>query len=134
MIRTSAEDAPAPLKVAAGVVLVEAIVLLGYALSLLAKIDSRHPQVAITTSIAFAIFATGLTWCAWSVTHGNSWARSPIVLAQLIQLMVAWSFHGSPTTPIAIGLAVAALLALAGVFHPASVEYLAEEYVADDGD
>jgi hypothetical protein len=132
MIRTPAEAPPAPLKVAAGVAFVEAIVLLGYALSLLGKIDSRHPQVAITTSIAFAIFATGLTWCAWSVTHRNSWARSPIVLAQLIQLMVAWSFHGSPTTPIAIALATAALIALAGLLHPASVDYLADEYAAED--
>jgi hypothetical protein len=125
------EDAPAPLKVAAGVVLVEAIVLLGYSLSLLGKIDSRHPQVAITTSIAFAIFAVGLTWCAWSVTQGRSWARSPIVLAQLIQLMVGWSFHASPTTAIAIALALAALITLAGIFHPASLDYLTEEYAGD---
>jgi hypothetical protein len=132
MTSKPAEDAPAPLKVAAGLVLVEAIVLLGYAISLLARIDSRHPQVAITTAIAFAIFASGLTWCAWSVTRGRSWARSPIVLAQLIQLMVGWSFHASPTTPIAIALGLTALIVLFGVFHPTSLDYLTEEYAAED--
>ena len=48
------------------------------------------------------------------------------VLAQLIQLGLAWSFRGDPTTLVAVGLAVVAVLVLAGIFHPASLEALSE--------
>ena len=56
-----------------------------------------------------------------------SWARGPAVLAQLIQLGLAWSFRGDPTTLVAIALAVVALVALAGIFHPASTHALTDE-------
>jgi hypothetical protein len=134
MIRSPAQAAPAPLTVAAGLVLVEAIVLLGYALSLLGNIDSRHPQVAITTAIAFVLFAVGLIWCVWAVTQGRSWARSPIILSQLIQLGVAWSFRGGATTLLAIGLALGAVIVLAGMLHPASIDYLSDEYLPDENE
>ena len=40
------------------------------------------------------------------------------MLAQLIQLGVAWSFRGGDTTWVAIALAVVALVVLAGVAAP----------------
>jgi hypothetical protein len=49
------------------------------------------------------------------------------VVAQLIQLLVAWSFVGGSTTPVAIGLALSAVLVLVGIFHPASLDALADD-------
>jgi hypothetical protein len=80
-----------------------------------------------TTAVFFAAYGGGLLLCAWQVTRGHSWARSPIALAQLIQLGVAWSFRGGGTTWVAVGLAVVALVVLAGLLHPASVKALAED-------
>jgi hypothetical protein len=49
------------------------------------------------------------------------------VLAQLIQLGLAWSFRGGGTTVIAVVIAVVAVVVLVGLLHPASVEALAED-------
>jgi hypothetical protein len=117
---------PAPLIAAASLVAVEAIVLLGYAVLELFSVSSDRVAVAVTTGVFFAAYGALLLFCAREVTRGRSWARSPIVLAQLIQLGVAWSFRGGDTTPVAIVLAVVALVVLAGLLSPSSVDALAD--------
>ncbi len=49
------------------------------------------------------------------------------MLAQLLQLGVAWSFRGGDTTWVAICLAVVAVIVLAGILHPQSVDALSDE-------
>ncbi|HEY0951698.1 hypothetical protein [Nocardioides sp.] len=117
---------PAPLVAAASLVVVEALVLLGYAVLELANISSGRAAVALTTSVFFAAYGALLIAAALAVTRGRSWARSPIVLAQLIQLGVAWSFRGGDTTLVAVGLAVVAVVVLAGLLAPSSVDALAD--------
>ncbi len=117
---------PAPLVVAASLVAVEALVLLGYAVLELVNISSGRAAVALTTSPFFAAYGALLIAAALAVTRGRSWARSPIVLAQLIQLGVAWSFRGGDTTLVAVGLAVVAVVVLAGLLAPSSVDALAD--------
>lgn len=118
---------PLPLTVAVSLVLVEALVLglLGV-LELFALHDGRL-TMGLTTAAFLLGYAAGLAWCAWRVAHRESWARSPVVLAQLLQLGVAWSFRQEPTTWVAVALAVVALLVLLGVFHPASLGALGDE-------
>jgi hypothetical protein len=117
---------PAPLVVAASLVAVEGILLLGYAVLELASISSDRAAVALTTALFFAAYGALLLAAAWAVTHGRSWARSPIVLAQLIQLGVAWSFRGGDTTVVAVVMAVAAVVVLVGILLPSSIDALAE--------
>jgi hypothetical protein len=117
---------PAPLVVAASLVAVEGALLLGYAVLELFSLDSDRVAVGLTTSVFFAVYGAGLVLCAWAVTRGHSWARSPIVLAQLIQLGVAWSFRGGGTTVVAIAIAVVAGIVLAGLLHPSSLDALAD--------
>ena len=58
-----------------------------------------------------------LLWSTRPLYHGGScprrgsvgWARAPLLLSQLIQLGLAWSFHGSNTDWISVVLAVPAL-------------------------
>ena len=118
---------PAPLVAAASLVAVEAVLLLGYAVLELVSVSSDRVAVALTTSVFFAAYGALLLVCAWSITRGRSWARSPIVLTQLIQLGVAWSFRGANTTLVAIALAAVALVVLAGLLAPSSVDALSEE-------
>jgi hypothetical protein len=117
---------PAPLVVAASLVAVEGILLLGYAVLELASISSDRAAVALTTALFFAGYGALLLAAAWAVTHGRSWARSPIVLAQLIQLGVAWSFRGGETTVVAVAMAVVAVVVLVGVLLPSSIDALAQ--------
>ena len=117
-------ERPAPLVVAASLVAVEGALLLLYAVAELVSLTSGRLTMGLTTALFFAAYGAGLVVCAWQLTRGQSWARSPVVLAQLIQLGVAWSFRGGSTTWVAISLAVVALVVLAGVLHPASVEAL----------
>lgn len=117
---------PAPLVVAASLVAVEGVLLLGYAVLELASLEADRAAVALTTSVFFAAYGALLVVAAWSVTHGRSWARSPIVLAQLIQLGVAWSFRGGETTWVAVSMAVVAVVVLVGLLNPASIEKLSE--------
>ena len=64
--------------------------------------ETSRPTMGITTSLFFVVYGVGLGWCAWQLRRLESWARAPIVLAQLIQLGVAWSFRGGSTTAVAV--------------------------------
>jgi hypothetical protein len=118
---------PPPLVVASSIVAVEGLLLLAYAVLELASIGTGRVAMGLTTSVFFAIYGAGLVACAWAVNRRHSWARSPIVLAQLIQLGVAWSFRGGDTTLVAVAIAVVAVVVLAGLFHPASLEALSDD-------
>jgi hypothetical protein len=117
---------PAPLVVAASLVAVEGLLLLGYAVLELASISADRVAVALTTTIFFAAYAALLLASARAVFRRRSWARSPIVLAQLIQLGLAWSFRDGSTLFVAVALAVIALVVLAGMLNPASIDALAD--------
>lgn len=122
-----ARHAPAPLVVAASLVTVEGVLLLLLAVLESVALDSSRLAMGLTTAVFFAAYGAGLLWCARALHRRRSWARSPVVLAQLIQLGVAWSFVGGETTMVAVGMAVVALLVLAGIFHPASLDALADD-------
>ena len=121
------DGVPAPLKVAASLAAVEAVLLLLYAVVELFSLSPGKEAVTLTTSVFFALYGGFLLYCAWGLVVGRSWTRSPVILAQLIQLGVAWSFRGGSTTLVAVVLAVVALVVLVGVLHPASIEHLADE-------
>jgi hypothetical protein len=117
---------PAPLVVAASLVALEGGFLLVYAVLELVNLSSERLAMGLTTTIFFVLYGAALVSCAWAVTRGHSWARSPMVLAQLIQLGLAWSFRGGDTTVVAIAIAVVAVVVLLGLLHPASIDALAE--------
>lgn len=118
---------PAPLVVAASLAAVEAMLLVLYGAAELFALSGQRVAMGVSTSLFFLLYGAGLAYCAWAVTRRQSWARAPIVLAQLIQLGVAWSFWGGGSTPVAIGLGFVALLVIVGIFHPASIAALADE-------
>ncbi|QZY30161.1 hypothetical protein [Nocardioides coralli] len=97
-----------------------------------ATLASTRLAMGLTTAAFFAVYGVGLLLCAWQLARRESWARSPVVLAQLIQLGLAWSFRGDGTTWVAILLAVAGVVVIAGVLHPASLEALADRPAGDE--
>jgi hypothetical protein len=125
-------DNPAPLTVAASLVTVEGVLLVLLSVAELASLDSSRVSLGLTTGVFFAAYGAGLLFCAWHLTQRSSWSRSPVVLAQLLQLGVAWNFRGGDTTWLAILLAVVALVVLVGVMHPQSIAALSDPPAADD--
>ncbi len=121
---TDEGGAPAPLLVAAALAGVEAVVLAGYGIAELVALSGDRLTMGLSTALFFFVYAVGLALCAWAVSRRNSWARAPVVLAQLIQLGVAWSFRGGGTTLLAAVLAVVAVVVVAGLLHPASIAAL----------
>ena len=117
---------PPPLVVAAGLVLIEGVLLLGYGVLEAAHIESARAAMGITTAAFFALLGAVLIACGWLVLHGRAGSRSPIIVAQVLFLGLAWSFRGGDTTWVAIGLAIVAVVVLAGLLHPASIDALTD--------
>ena len=110
--------------VAASLVALEAMALLVLGVLELANLRSIRLTMGLTTSVFFLAAAAGLGWCAWSLRNARRWARGPVVMAQLIQLGLAWNLWAGSTKPLSAGLAVVALVVVLGLVHPASTEVL----------
>ena len=115
---------PPPLQVAAALAGVEAGALLLQGITLVPALEGQRMAMGLTTVVFFLAYGAGLAWCAVQLRRRRSWARSPVVFAQLIQLGVASSFWGGQTTYVAVALGLVALIVLAGVFHPQSLRAL----------
>ena len=118
------QEAPRSLLVAAGLVVLEGLAFCGYFVLELWHLSSGRMVMGLTTALFFGAYGAGLLACAVGLVRGLTWARSPVLLAQLIQLPVAWSFRGGQTTPVAVALAAAAVVVLVGLLHPASTRFL----------
>jgi hypothetical protein len=118
---------PTPLRLAALIAVAQGLALLGYAVLEVAALRSGRVTMGITTAAFFTAYAAMLLVCARGLLLARSWARGPVMFAQLVWLGVAWSFRGGGTTWVAILLAVAAVVTIAGVLAPASIAALAHE-------
>lgn len=100
---------------------VEAAVLVLLGIAEAFALQGERLVMGVTTVAFFWLYGGFLGFAAWRLRRLESWARAPIVLAQLIQIMVGVSFWGGTTTAVSVILVVAGALTLAGVFHPASL-------------
>jgi hypothetical protein len=116
---------------AAVLVGLEALGLVVLGISELGVLSGSRATMGLTTSLFFVLYGAGLAAFAWLLVRLRSWTRAPVVLSQLIQLGLAWSFLGGGTVLVAVALGVVALLVLAGVFHPASIAALAAADAAE---
>ncbi len=105
----------------------EGTLLTLYGVLELFNLSGTRAVMGLTTAAFFGVYGVGLLWCAWSVYRGSSWARSPLVMAQLIQLGVASKFWGGDTTAVSIFLGLVAVLVLVGLLHPASIDALSRD-------
>jgi hypothetical protein len=87
------------------------------------------PKLAMnaTTFAFFVIYGLFLLLCAWQLLRLRSWARAPVVLAQVFQIIVGAEFWGGRTSVVAVLAVLVALVTLVGLFHPASVRALAPD-------
>jgi hypothetical protein len=117
---------PWPLRAACATAALEAVVLVVQALLVLPALDGQRLAMGLTSALFLAVYGAGLAWCAWCLVRGQSWARAPVVLAQLIQVLVGFTSDWTPDiigwVLVGVGLAV-----LVGVFHPRSLAVLSTD-------
>jgi hypothetical protein len=113
---------PATLTVAVALVAVEALALVVLAVLELFSLSTGRLTMGVTTAVFFIVYAAALLICCAGLLRLASWARSPIVLAQLIQLGLAWSWRD--TLAVAIPLALVSLAVVGAIFAPASLAAL----------
>jgi len=116
------------LVVAAVVVALEAVTLLAVGGSVVLGSERGRLVLDVTTTAFFLLYGCGLLFCARGLVLARRWARAPVVLAQLIQVLVAWSFLPGETRWVAILLVVSAVAVLTSVLSPAATRAL----VGDD--
>ena len=120
-------DLPPPLLVAASLVAVQGLLVVAYAVLEAFATSADRAVMGATTSVFFLAYGVLLVACGWWLSRGRSWARGPVLLSQLMWLGLAWSFRGGSTTVVAVVLAVVAVVTLAGMLHPDSIEALNQE-------
>lgn len=109
---------------AAGLAALEGLLVLAYGVVLAVDIHSGRVAMGVTTSIFFILLGAALMACAWYLVRGRTWARSPVVVVQVLALGLAWNFLGGSTTWVSVVLAVLAVVVLVGLLHPASLQAL----------
>jgi hypothetical protein len=116
---------PAPLTVAASLVVIQGALLLTFAVLELAHVSSERVSLGVSTAVFFVLYGAVLVLCAWALTRQQGWARGPVLLTQLIQIGIAWNLRD--TTLVAVVLVVAALIVIAGMLHPATIQVLTDD-------
>ena len=117
-------SAPRSLLVAAGLVVLEGLVGVGFGIAEALHTTSARATMGVTTSLFFAAFGAALVGCAWGLSRSGAWARGPVLIAQLLALGLAWNFKDGDTWPASIALAVPAIAVLVAMLRPASLAAL----------
>ena len=118
----SVHGTPAPLAAAAGLTFVQALLVVLGGVAELVSVDRERLVLGLTTAVFFIAFGGTLALCAWGLNAIRPWARGPVLLAQLVWLGLAWSFR--EYWPVAVLLVVSAVVVLAGLLHPRSIDAL----------
>lgn len=119
--------APAPLLVAAGLVVLQGLFTILFGIAEVATTSRDRIVMGSTTSLFFILYGAGLLVGARALQLCRAWARGPVFMAQLIWLGLAWNFRDSELTVLAVIAAVLAVIVIAGLLHPASTDVLARD-------
>lgn len=119
--------APAPILVASGLILLEAVVVVVLGVVEAANTRSHRAVVGVGGAILLFLYAAWLVVIAWGLLRLRMWARGMAVATQVVLLPVAWSFWGGPTTWVAVVLAVVALTTIGCLVSPPATRALVPE-------
>lgn len=111
------------LAVAALICLGEGLSLIGLAVLDLTTIESERASAAIGVALMLILLGASVIFTAVRLFARAAWARSPLVLTQLIALLLAWNLRtAAPWLPITVG--VCAAIALVCLVVPATTRAL----------
>ena len=113
---------PPPLTVAASLVGVEGLVLLLLAALEFANVASERLALGLSTAGFLLAYGGVLVAAGWGLSRRSTWSRGPVLLTQLIAFGLAWNLREH--LPVTIGLVLVAVVVLAGLLHPDTLEAL----------
>jgi len=120
---------PAALLVAAGVVLVEALTLLGYALVAVVqglRGDRSGAMGPALLAVVLLVWAAGLVVAARGLFRVQRWARAPVVVSELLVLAVGIQLAQGATRWAGALLVAVTVVALVAVLSPPATAALVE--------
>ncbi len=106
------------LLIAASLVWAESLVFGVLVVLDLADLSGSRIGFGIGAGVLLAAYGAGQAWAAWRVAQGDGWARSPIVVTQLIQLLLAWNLRNIDSKWVAELMVVSALIVLGCLLAP----------------
>jgi lipoprotein signal peptidase len=120
------------IRLAVALVLLEAVALVALAAVEVVSLNSNRVSVGVTSAVFFGLYAAGLALAARGLYRLRAWSRGPVVLAQLIELGVAWSFAGNNTTWVSVLVAIPAIVVLIIIFRPTTTDALYGHRVGEE--
>jgi hypothetical protein len=105
------------LGVAAGVAALESLAYIVVAVLDLADMTGDRLGFGLGAGLLLIGYGLGLLFAAWQVRKGRAWARAPLVVAQLIQLLLAKDARDGAAW-VMPAMAVSALVVLGCLFAP----------------
>ena len=99
------------------IVLAEALTCVVLAVLGVADLDGDSRGAGIGVSVILAVYGGFQAWAVWRVTEGDVWARSPLVVTQIIQLIIAFNLLGVPVW-IRVVVGASAVVTLACLLAP----------------
>ncbi|MGH3425117.1 MAG: hypothetical protein ACRDO8_10335 [Nocardioidaceae bacterium] len=115
---------PATILVAAGIVLLEALALIAFAVLDLVDAHSGRLALGFGTALFFLVYATGQGVAAVALIRLAGWARGPLVFTQLVQLGLAWGLRDADPGWLSGVLAAAGVVVLVCLVRPATTKVL----------
>jgi hypothetical protein len=106
------------LAVAATIVALESLVYVGVGVLDLADTSGGLIGVGLGSGILLVAYGLGQLYAAWRVRQGQRWARAPLVVTQLIQILLGQDVRPEGLPWIAPTLIVSALVALGCLLAP----------------
>ena len=102
------------------------------ALAVLQLVNTSGDRLALglSTALFFAAFGGLLAVCVWAIRGRNTWARGPLLLAQLIAIGLAWNLR--EYVLVALVLVAVGVAGLVGMVHPQTIAALADDPAASD--
>lgn len=117
------------LRVAASIVWAESLAFGVLVVLDAADLSGKRLGFGIGAGVLLASYGAGQAWAAWRVTRGDGWARSPLIVTQLIQLLLAWNLRTSDTRWLAALMAISGVVTLACLLAPPVTRALGRETV-----
>ncbi len=106
------------LAIAAAVVAIEAFAYVVLAVLDLTNVTRERLGMGVGAGVLLALYGAGQLFAAWRVFRGEGWARSPLIVTHLIQLLLAWNLHTGDSAWLALVMAVLAIVVLGCLLSP----------------
>lgn len=123
--------APTTLKAAGGLAALQGLVGVGIAVVLVGVGVTRHGRSVaqgLGTAAWFAVLSVAVAAAGVGLVRSQRWGRAIVVLAQLLQLPVAWYMLRSHRPELGVPVGLVAVIALILLFAPPSTRWIAQTY------